>query len=645
VLRVFFDQLSEQEILRHLLITDQEHGRRTILHEVVRRPSPRQGRDQNIDYDASLQLLFEDRRRSGGRLSLCKHTERIINFRDRHGDTALHYAIQQPSQKMIRLLLQHGANMGVKNDSGRAVGTKILPETLNQFFNECVTSKGIVTDDEFTLTFNYNFLAPPLLDAEVLENFEEKKKVSEEDGNSGWRTEARPETEALWYMSESKQHRALLKHPLISSFLWMKWQRIRSYYYFLLAAYGIFVLLLSGLVLLEYGGCSISDSLSGINRTTSSEEGTKVASSDCVRTTSTLVLRIFLGIFLIGLATVEFVQMAVSIKRYVASPENLIQLIILGITTALVLRGDQEEGWQERRHLAALVLTLSWTEGLILVGQHPSLNTKLTMFYTVFVTFFQFLLWYSFFVIAFALSFYVMFHTDHKNGTKNEEYPFFDEIGTSLLKAAAMFVGELEFSDIPFSDNAISKILFVAFIFLIVVVLMNLLNGLAVSDIGLIREEAEVLSLKSQVDLISYFESILLNDPYHFLTSWPRLLASLPSCSACLLPCCGSLLTRLTGGTRLLLFYECLPEKTVTFYPNQVLRSCWNPLRKRVKVAPGGSLVPGLEVRRDILEAAKAMVVARERAEEEAGAEVGARLARIEAALAKLLARSDLANL
>ena len=98
-----------------------------------------------------------------------------------------------------------------------------------------------------------------------------------------------------------------------------------------------------------------------------------------------------------------------------------------------------------------------------------------------------------------------------------------------------------------------------------------------------------------------------------------------------------------------------------------------------------------VQVRRDILEAAKAMVVARERAEEEAGAEVsncqvslfphnstlvvvspknclefnwldppspiietppiiyflqvGARLARIEAALAKLLARSDLANL
>jgi len=100
----------------------------------------------------------------------------------------------------------------------------------------------------------------------------------------------------------------------------------------------------------------------------------------------------------------------------------------------------------------------------------------------------------------------------------------------------------------------------------------------------------------------------------------------------------------MTGGTRLLLFYECLPEKTATFCPNQVSRS-WNPYRKRVKVAPGDRPVPGLEVRKDILETAKAMVVARERAEEESGVEVGARLARMEAALAKLLARTGEANL
>ena len=67
-----------------------------------------------------------------------------------------------------------------------------------------------------------------------------------------------------------------------------------------------------------------------------------------------------------------------------------------------------------------------------------------------------------------------------------------------------MFVGELEFSDIPIDLDSplmpLSYVYFLSFVILIVVVLMNLLNGLAVSDIGLIREEAEVLSLKSQVN-------------------------------------------------------------------------------------------------------------------------------------------------
>jgi hypothetical protein len=39
---------------------------------------------------------------------------------------------------------------------------------------------------------------------------------------------ALPETESLWYMAQSPGHRRLLKHPVITSFLWMKWQRIRN---------------------------------------------------------------------------------------------------------------------------------------------------------------------------------------------------------------------------------------------------------------------------------------------------------------------------------------------------------------------------------------------------------------------------------
>ena len=84
------------------------------------------------------------------------------------------------------------------------------------------------------------------------------------------------------------------------------------------------------------------------------------------------------------------------------------------------------------------------------------------------------------------MSFYILLHEDKEN--VDNEYPFFDKVGLVLIKTFAMFVGELEFSDIPF-NSPFSYIFFLLFIFLIVVVLMNLLNGLAVSDTGLIREE------------------------------------------------------------------------------------------------------------------------------------------------------------
>ena len=37
-----------------------------------------------------------------------------------------------------------------------------------------------------------------------------------------------PETGVLWHMAQSEKHRHLLKHPVITSFLWLKWQRIRE---------------------------------------------------------------------------------------------------------------------------------------------------------------------------------------------------------------------------------------------------------------------------------------------------------------------------------------------------------------------------------------------------------------------------------
>ena len=68
-----------------------------------------------------------------------------------------------------------------------------------------------------------------------------------------------------------------------------------------------------------------------------------------------------------------------------------------------------------KRHFAAISLVLSWAEMITLVARHPklaNLNIYVTMFYRVLRTFTLFLVWYSFFVIAFALGFYIMLHND-----------------------------------------------------------------------------------------------------------------------------------------------------------------------------------------------------------------------------------------
>ncbi len=159
--------------------------------------------------------------------------------------------------------------------------------------------------------------------------------------------------------------------------------------------------------------------------------------------------------------------------------------------------------------------------------------------------------------MAFALGFYILLRKDGSEKLEEGEeeagtQKFFNDPGLTMVKTFTMFVGELEFGDLPFDTGAGANhcsmveqgrlesrfllpgyLFLLAFVFLIVVVMMNLLNGLAVSDTGAIRQEAEINFYSSQVEVISYVESMLLGDPFDFLSNWPAFvwLRRLPPCS------------------------------------------------------------------------------------------------------------------
>ena len=251
------------------------------------------------------------------------------------------------------------------------------------------------------------------------------------------------------------------------------------------------------------------------------------------------------------------------------------------------MSGETEGDHELRRHLAAFVIVMSWAELIVLLGQHPKLreyNIYVTMFFKVMKTFLLFLTWYFLFIIAFGLGFYILLH---KNETpkgaddSNDDYKFFDRVWLSLIKTATMLTGELEFGDIPIDIDSklapLAYVFFLTFVFLIVVVLFNLLNGLAVSDTGIIRDKAEIFSYKTQVETISTFESMLLGDPFDFLSNVPSKLSSLPSCSLVQQFYANSVLRQLfskVGASEILLFYKFLKTKSVTIRPNKQNQDC-----------------------------------------------------------------------
>ena len=117
------------------------------------------------------------------------------------------------------------------------------------------------------------------------------------------------------------------------------------------------------------------------------------------------------------------------------------------------------------------------------------------MFTTVSTKFFYLLSWYSILLVGFALSFFLVFGPPAPPKKEGDEdggggTGGFADIPDSLLKVSAMMTGELEFGNLPFDANPwTSRFIFLAFLFLITIVLLNLLNGLAVSDTQAIQSK------------------------------------------------------------------------------------------------------------------------------------------------------------
>jgi len=171
------------------------------------------------------------------------------------------------------------------------------------------------------------------------------------------------------------------------------------------------------------------------------------------------------------------------------------------------------------------------------------------------------MVWFACYILAFGLGFYIMLHDDTKSDDKpnnshttksdgtrcichycepqndtadqdtssncfscycddKDEKTKFDHPFLALTKTWTMFVGEIDFEGLRIKGGDISTtmgyIYLLSFVFMIVIVVMNLLNGLAVSDIQKIVSESKIETETSLIETIKYLEAVSINSQKFF---------------------------------------------------------------------------------------------------------------------------------
>ncbi len=123
---------------------------------------------------------------------------------------------------------------------------------------------------------------------------------------------------------------------------------------------------------------------------------------------------------------------------------------------------------------------------------------------------------YLAFILTFSGAFQIVFQT----------HDTFSHLGFAVMKTIAMTIGEIEFNDMFFKDNAgqstphytFSFVLLAFFLIIMTISAMNLLIGVAVGDIRKLQENSEILAFQILIDRIFEYQAMAEGN----LPSWKR---------------------------------------------------------------------------------------------------------------------------
>lgn len=418
-----------------------------------------------------------------------------INIQDRYGYTPLHIAAVNELTHIVDTLIMAGADVSARTRGGLSalsIMSRKTPGSLTTI-NKKLDSSLSINDPEHTnreleLKLDFRYLLQHTSGGEV--GF---LKTLIDEGQKD-----------------------LLEHPLCSAFLYIKWQKMRVFYFFRLLLTAIFVLLLTLYVMTALvRNCyntgkelkKINPNLSAINETYPvCDKETYIGK---LILTNPLVVELIWYI-LLAFCMGEIIRKVFGISGYSSVRQYLFQwanimewYTIMSVFASSFIYTKQTYPWQS--HIGALAVLCAWTNLMVMIGQLPVFGTYVAMFTKVQAEFAKLFSAYVCLIIGFTISFYVIFPSA----------PDFKNPIIGFVKVLVMMTGELDVELLNPRDDQLplaisAEIIFIFFILFVTIVLMNLLVGIAVQDIQGLSRTAGLSKLVRQTELISFLEMSLL---------------------------------------------------------------------------------------------------------------------------------------
>ncbi|KAF7260928.1 hypothetical protein EG68_03266 [Paragonimus skrjabini miyazakii] len=309
----------------------------------------------------------------------------------------------------------------------------------------------------------------------------------------------------------------LLEHRLVTTLINHKWTRPCIVYYTNLIVYAVYLIFYSIYVLKTKPVESVAVHNANSLTWPGNQSCQFLQAATPIETSPTITIFAKYTVLMFAILNLgkELFQLFFNGIRYLTL-ENLMELTIFSLAILSVMDHDDcyrelgvKPNWQWQ--CAAVGIFLSWLNLLLFLRRIPLLGIFVLMFTVIMRTFAKFSVVFFLFILAFAFGFYTVL----------SNHAPFNSFGNSLLKTTVMMLGELEF-DATFNEystshersdaiffSGVTYALFVTFLIVMSIVIMNLLVGLAVDDIKGVQNEATIQRLAMQIQLILDIESLL----------------------------------------------------------------------------------------------------------------------------------------